>query len=120
MRMTGNAENSEAELTSPLFEHAEGDILADVVSIGRSETCNDAVIVSRAPLAVRLPAQQWAYGLLVPINSNAIPKDLNALTVKFELTIDEGNLGIAGIDEHLKLTTAERFLGPGKASVSLP
>jgi len=121
MRMTGNAQSSETELTSPLFEHAEGAILPDVVSISRSQICNDAAILSHAPLALRLPAQQWSYGLLVPINTNAIPKDLNALTVKFELTIDEGNLGIAGIDEHLsKLTTSERFLGPGRASVSLP
>jgi hypothetical protein len=121
MRTAGNAESSEVELTSPLFEHADGAILPDVVSIGRSQTCNDAVILSQVPLAVRLPAQQWSYGLLIPINVDAIPKDLNALTVKFDLTIHEGNLGIAGVEEHAsKLTTTERFLGPGRASVSLP
>jgi hypothetical protein len=102
-------------------EHAEGAILPGVVSIRRSQTCNDAAILSRSPLAVRMPAQQWAYGLLIPINVDAIPKGINAITVKLDFTIQEGDLSIAGVDEHLsKLTTIERFFGPGKATVSLP
>jgi hypothetical protein len=119
--MAENAESAETSIVTPLVEHAEGAILPGVVSIRRSQTCNDAAILSRSPLAVRMPAQQWSYGLLIPISADAIPKNINALTVKFELSIQEGDLGIAGVDEHLsKLTTVERFLGSGKATVSLP
>lgn len=108
------------DLQSPLIERAEGRALPGVVSLDRFKPCNDAVVLARAPLRVRMPEQQWSYGLLLPLDHAALPATGATAVVRLELTVHGGMVGIAGIGPDLRtLTTVERSVAAGTAALTL-
>jgi len=51
---------------------------------------------------------------------SAVPSGIDKLVIKLDLSVREGDIGIAGVDESLStLTTVERFISPGRSIVTL-
>ena len=77
-------------------------------------------IRGRSPLCISMPTQRWTYGLIAPVNMSAVPSGIDKLVLKLDLSVREGDIGIAGVDESLStLTTVERFISPGRSIVTL-
>ena len=58
--------------------------------------------------------------LIAPVNMSAVPSGIDKLVIKLDLSVREGDIGIAGVDESLStLTTVERFISPGRSIVTL-
>jgi Putative capsular polysaccharide synthesis protein len=109
----------QAGQNSELFERAEGEVSPPAVAL-RWELCNDAIVLSTSPLTIRMPRQQWSYGLLLPLDPRAMPAQPQGVVVRLRLAVRNGMIGVAGVEAGLAvLTTAEQVVGDGEITVRL-
>jgi hypothetical protein len=108
------------KLRSSLVERGEGDALSDIVSAQSWEKCNDAVVLGVSPLTIAMPQQQWAYGLLLPLDHRALPPSDEDIIIKLSLLVRGGGaIAVAGVDASLMLTTIEHVVGEGEATITM-
>ena len=68
-----------------------------LVDLDLLQPYNDAVIASRHPWQIQFPAQQWAYGALIPVQPPpGWPPERHAV-VRLDLEVLDGRLGVAGV-----------------------
>ncbi len=84
----------------------------------KSEVQNRAVVVNTSPLTVEMPAKQWNFGLLLPVDP-AVLRTCNGALVRLRVSIERGAIGVAGVNRSGEFTTPEQVVGEGEAVVDV-
>ena len=102
----------------PLLERASEAPIAGALSVDRYQLCNNATLLSVAPLSIKMPDQQWSYGILFPLDHDKLPTNESCIAhIKF--AAEGGAVGVAGCSaDGARLTTPET-VARGAAEVRL-
>src|SRR5687767_12919409 len=97
-----------------------GSPLPGLVALDAMQPSNNAALESSNPWRMQLPEEQWAYGILIPIHCPPPwPPERRAL-VTFDLEVESGRIGVAGIDiSQTRLTTPEHHVSQGAERIEL-
>jgi hypothetical protein len=67
-----------------------------------------------------MPRQQWCYGLLLPLDKEAVPEQVHSIVVHLRLAVRNGSVGVAGVEAGLAtLTTQEHLVGDSETTIRL-
>jgi FkbM family methyltransferase len=97
-----------------------GTALTGLVAVDAMQCSNNATIVAADPWCIQFPAEQWAYGVLLPVSCPPDwPAERRAI-VRIDLEVHAGTIGVSGVDESsAQHTTAEHLVPEGKGQVEL-
>jgi hypothetical protein len=100
---------AEVGVESPLIDRAPDDAVAGVVSLDRCCPGNDVTVEMGPPVTATFPSGRWAYGLLFPLDHDALKANQDrAIIVRCDFAVETGLVGIMGVAEGLKRPSRHR------------
>jgi hypothetical protein len=90
-------DNQIAVSNLPLVDRIPGDLIPGAVSLPKYALANGAALLGAEPLSIEMPQQQWAYGVVFPLDHTALSGRLgNASCVAYvNLVVEGGIVGVA-------------------------
>lgn len=106
---------------SPLIQPVPKAAIHGALSLSRYRVCDGATLVSTEPLSIKMPQQQWAYGILFPLDHGAFNgKPADALFVlQVKLVVEGGSVGVAACNADGSAFTSPEAFVSGTAEIRM-